>query len=49
MDHRLNADALRNADNRKLDHRLRVDRPRKLNESSVAVADSSNRRHKANV
>ena len=44
----LNADALRNADDLKLGHRLRADRRRKLN-VVVAAAESSNQRHKANV
>ena len=48
----LNAAALPNVDGRRLDHRLRVDRQRKLNELTVAVAvvnDNSKQRHKVNV
>ena len=63
MDHRLTADVVAktgdklrvdkplNAVGRKLDHRFRADHRRKLNELSVAAAESSenrNRRHKAN-
>lgn len=61
MDHRLNVDeparmpgmdkvtSPLNADVRKLDHRLRVDRRRKLSVAVAVPSDSSNQRHKANV